>query len=282
MESKFKMYFRQFKDGTKTMFKEFFNKKTNKKQRANMWTFSRLVSPFISLILSVISLFTANPALLLGISGVIIGFGGITDFFDGRSARKHNSESEYGKLLDQFTDKVFAMLTSINLIFINPFFISILLGESVISGINLYYNNKYPEAKLKSDFVGKIKQWPLFASLGFGFLSLAFEPAIIITNILLAVTSVLQVITSVKYVNKYKNIEKINSLNPNNNNLTNDQNKIIDEKQKVEILTYQNNKSQQNKTKLELYKDLRDLLNEIKDSKKQEEIIEKVNKKTIN
>ena len=41
---------KNFKLGTKTMFKEFFNKETNKKQRANMWSFTRIIIPFITII----------------------------------------------------------------------------------------------------------------------------------------------------------------------------------------------------------------------------------------
>ena len=40
-------FLKNFKSGTKLMFKEFFNKETNKKQRANMWTFSRLIISFL-------------------------------------------------------------------------------------------------------------------------------------------------------------------------------------------------------------------------------------------
>ena len=37
-------------DGTKQLFEEFFTKEANKKQRANMWTFTRLVLPFLIVI----------------------------------------------------------------------------------------------------------------------------------------------------------------------------------------------------------------------------------------
>ena len=51
---------KEFKNGTKTMFKEFFKKETNKKQRANMWTFARFVIPVITLITSIIAISTAS------------------------------------------------------------------------------------------------------------------------------------------------------------------------------------------------------------------------------
>ena len=51
MKGKLKKHFKELESGTKIMFKEFFNKETNKKQRANMWTFSRLRLPFFIILL---------------------------------------------------------------------------------------------------------------------------------------------------------------------------------------------------------------------------------------
>ena len=52
---------KELNDGIKVMFKEFFNKETNKKQRANMWTFSRLVLAFFIPIMALIGKLLANP-----------------------------------------------------------------------------------------------------------------------------------------------------------------------------------------------------------------------------
>ena len=127
-----KKYLKEFKNGTKTMFKEFFKKETNKKQRANMWTFTRLIIPFITTIICIISLFVTNTIPLLISAAALTGFGAITDYFDGRSARKYNSTSEYGKRLDQISDKVFSGMLGINLSILNPMFLITLLGEAII------------------------------------------------------------------------------------------------------------------------------------------------------
>ena len=124
-----KKYLKEFKIGTKKMFKEFFNKETNKKQRANMWTFSRLIIPVITTILCVISLFVTNAVPLLIAAATLTGFGALTDYFDGKSARKHNSTSEYGKRLDQISDKVFSGMLGISLSILNPLFLITLLEE---------------------------------------------------------------------------------------------------------------------------------------------------------
>ena len=152
-----KKFIKEFKIGTKAMFKEFFNKKTNKKQRANMWTFSRLIISFIIPIISVIASITGSIPILIA-ALISTAFGGITDFFDGRSARKHNSTSEYGKILDQVTDKIFALMIGISLTLFNPLFIINLLGESVISATNVIYKLKYKDLNIKSTKLGKIKE----------------------------------------------------------------------------------------------------------------------------
>lgn len=204
-----KKYFKVLKDGTKNMFKEFFNKKTNKKQRANMWTFQRLIIPIITLITSIIGMINGIIPLLV-LSSVLIGYGGITDYFDGKAARKYGSVSEYGKVLDQVVDKYFAGMISINIAIINPIYIPVVLMELAISGVNMFYKHKYPTINDKSSMIGRIKQWPLFISLFLGFLSPINELLSIITTNTVILTLVLQSITLTEYtVSKYKEAKKI-------------------------------------------------------------------------
>ena len=90
MKETIKKYLEELKIGTKTMFKEFFNKETNKKQRANMWTFSRLIISIPILILSIMAMINISVPLLVS-NSVLVALGALTDYFDGKSARKHNS-----------------------------------------------------------------------------------------------------------------------------------------------------------------------------------------------
>lgn len=207
MPEEIKYYIKEFNLGTKKMFKEFFKKETNKKQRANMWTFSRLISSFLSVICSSISIIF-NIKILFSIAAIITILGAITDFFDGRSARKYNAVSEYGKLLDQVTDKIFSIMISINLALFYPNFWILLIGESVIAIINIYYKTKYPKIKINSTFIGKIKQFPLFISLGFGFLTSINETLKSITNISINITFIIQVLTAIDYIIENKRMIK--------------------------------------------------------------------------
>lgn len=215
-----KKYFKEFKTGTKKMFKEFLKKETNKKQRANMWTFSRIVTSFITFFICIISLFLSNTVPILISAAALTTFGAVTDYFDGRSARKHKSTSEYGKLLDQVADKVFSFLLGISLSILNPFFLITLLGEGIISAINLTYKGFNPNLNISSTQIGRIKEWPLFATLGFGFLS-SLNPILnIISKIMISITFIIQIITAGTYIiqnnkilketNKNDEIEKNN------------------------------------------------------------------------
>ena len=112
----------EFVNGTITMFKEFFNKQTNKKQRANMWSFTRLVLVIPILFTFVLYIKSNNDNFLI-VAGILALFGGITDYFDGKSARKYNSSSDYGKKLDQISDKTFCGVLSICLTLIYHLFI---------------------------------------------------------------------------------------------------------------------------------------------------------------
>lgn len=198
MKGKLKKHFKELESETKIMFKEFFNKETNKKQRANMWTFSRLILPFFIILLTILSLILKMPV-LFSLGGIVAGFGGLTDFFDGRSARKYNSTSEYGKKLDQFTDKVFSGLIAINISIINPMYISLLVGEALIAFINLAFKSKFNYINDNSSKIGKIKQWPLFASLFLGFFIPSGNIILNISKILCAITVALQTLTIIDY-----------------------------------------------------------------------------------
>ena len=199
MKEMLKKFWVDFTTGTKTMFKEFFNKDTNKKQRANMWTFARLITPLVTLLLSIIAIITASPILFIS-TAVIAGFGALTDKFDGASARKHQSYSEYGKVLDQIKDKSFAGIIGFNLLFLNLNYIFILLGELAIALTNISYKLKYKDLNINSTLTGKIKQTPLFLSLALGYLS-ALNPSLLsVSNISILIAILFQTSTVLSYI----------------------------------------------------------------------------------
>lgn len=254
-------YLHGFKAGTIKMFKEFFNKETNKKQRANMWTFSRLIISLLIPIFSLISIITASFPLFLASIGVT-GFAAMTDFFDGRSAKKHNSFSEYGKTLDQIADKVFAIMVGINLTLFNPLFSISLLGEGIIAFINATYKLKYNNLDIKSTQIGRIKQWPLSITLISGFLSVLNPVFLNFTNILIYITFILQIITANSYlIQNNANVNKIkkNEMDRLINQLEIEEN----ENELTKSIIYRNNLKKYNIERKTKYDDLINFKNEI-------------------
>ena len=199
MKEMLEKYWKEFKVGTKLMFKEFFNKETNKKQRANMWTFTRLVLPVITAITSTIAIITASTPLFIT-TACIAGFGALTDKFDGLSAKNNNSYSQYGKVLDQVTDKSFAGIIGINLLFLNFNYIFVLLGELAIAATNITYKLKHKNLNINSTLTGRIKQIPLFSSLVLGFLSTINPSLLLISNISIILTILFQLATVSSYI----------------------------------------------------------------------------------
>lgn len=263
----FKNYLKEFKQGTKKMFKEFFNKETNKKQRANMWTFMRLIIPVITLVCSVWAFILSSPVLLIT-SGLITGFGAVTDYFDGKSSRKHNSSSPYGKLLDQISDKIFAGVIGINLLFLNINYIYILLGELLISAVNIGYKLNYNNLNISSTKTGKIKEWPLFITLALGFFSPINPTLFSISNISIAITTLFQALTVTSYIdNNNKEIKKIKKQEIFNmlETITNEEKS--DSK-------YQTKSIKQTNSKLDEYKNLKEVLQQIINLKEKEYNIE--------
>ena len=242
----------EFTTGIKTMFKEFFNKETNKKQRANMWTFSRIVLAFGIPITIII-----DKLLMLSIGYIVASFltigATITDFIDGRSARKHHSISDFGKKLDILADKVFAFMMGISLSLVNPLFLFNILGEAMISFTNIHYQKKYSHLVPKSSYIGKVKQWPLSISFILGYLAVFFPQLTLITDIFIFISFIMEIVVLKNYINinnyhvlEYNKSCHCNKLNTKNEDLNKE------------------------KTLKEEYVNLRNVLMEIKNIKEQE------------
>lgn len=274
VKNKIKKGFIEFKNGTKTMFKEFFNEETNKKQRANMWSFARLIIPIVTIITSTIAIITSLYP-LFAITGVIAGLGAVTDALDGASARKHGSVSEYGKVLDQITDKFFAGIVGINLLFVNPIYIYSLIGELIIAAINVGYKLKYNDLDIKSTMIGKIKTWPLYFSLALGFLSPINSTMLTVANVSVAITTLFQLLTAQSYVlNNKKEVQK----------LINVKNIEFEIEVKEDIKEKELSPEKQKKTTSEKIEDLKDFRNTlIENNNVEEEITNNFQKtKTLN
>lgn len=177
-------------------FKTDLKNKNYKKQIANILTSIRLLSPFI-----LIPLFYFNK---LKIAFIMIIIFALTDTFDGYFARKYNAISTFGKYLDAFVDKVFALTILISLIiktviYNNNFYLIIItiILELIISCINLY--SFFKELKPSSTKWGKTKTIFLFSLLTLLFLNKVFNLPSNLLLIFNIITIILQLITVISY-----------------------------------------------------------------------------------
>ena len=157
-----------------------------KNQIPNMLTFSRAIAPIIVI-----------PTVLFGkikIAIIELILFELTDFFDGRIARKLNCVTDFGVKLDAICDKFFVLGIMIPAIIKYPVLIINLILEACISYINFVALIKNNDPK--SNMIGKIKT---------GFLSvtmvLSYIPNIEAIYILMIsiFTFMLQIIAFIKY-----------------------------------------------------------------------------------
>lgn len=137
--------------------------------------------------------------MLLGEIKIAIGaliFFAITDFLDGKIARKYNYVSDFGVKLDAVCDKIFAMSLVIPAVFECYILLFNLILEIAIS-----YTNLLSEAKgnhPRSTIIGKIKTTLLSITLILIYIPKTDIKIIFVASI---VTIICQVITLIKYIN---------------------------------------------------------------------------------
>lgn len=162
----------------------------NKKSLIPNWlSFSRMIGA-----LTIPILININASLKTIIN--ITVFVTLSDFFDGKLARILNAQSDEGALIDAISDKLLSASLIIGIIPNNKIFIINGILESIIAGINAkkLKNGENPVSNL----FGKIKMWPLYTSLGLGYIGISLKNNQI-TNIdinkLMNISTALSIIT---------------------------------------------------------------------------------------
>ena len=183
-------FFKEFADEVRSI------KRGNiKKHIPNMLTFSRALAPLIII-----------PTILLerlDLAIVELVLFAITDFLDGKLARKFNCVSKFGVKLDVVCDKFFALGLMIPAIIKYPALLINLLLELCISYVNVVSESK--DNNPKSSIIGKIKT--AFLSIT---LVLAYLPNVDGIYVLLfsIITFTLQIWAFVKYRETDINMDK--------------------------------------------------------------------------
>ena len=136
----------------------------------------------------------------------------ITDFFDGKIARKYNLTSDFGSKLDALCDKIMFFGLSLPLLVNLPIIIPSLILEFLIGMTNIIkYHQGY---EVKTNFAGKVKTWLLSISLILGYASLYINYPSIILNLSIASTILSESITLGKYLTNNQKVSEIsNNLN---------------------------------------------------------------------
>lgn len=153
-----------------------------------------------------LSLLAILPIAFLGQFGIALGLTGLaalTDFFDGKFARKYNAYSEYGQKLDPICDKIFAIGLSLPILITQPFLVlPTILLECLIASIAIASELK--QNRPQSTKLGKAKTWVL----GIELVSFYLVPTLATFNItiplpalysLMAITNSMQIATSIEY-----------------------------------------------------------------------------------
>lgn len=164
-----------------------------KKQIPNLLTASRLLSPVIIIPAALVG----NVAFAAGAAALF----GLTDFFDGKLARKWDAKSQFGADLDAVTDKLFAGTLLLAGAIFNPLLLANVALEGLIAGINV--KEKLDGKKPASTKTGKVKTGFLFGLGALGLIAPALSlPTALLPGLALT-TAALQGVTALSYLKKY-------------------------------------------------------------------------------
>lgn len=203
-------YIEGYKKEIKKSIEDMKHKSTFHKQIPNILTFTRLIGAIPAGIMYYVN---------LNIFIVTISFLWFTDAIDGKIAKKFNAQSKLGADMDAFADKIMFLGSSIPLLANIPILISNFIMEGVISGINVYGRMK--GLNTKTVLSGKIKTVSLALTLISGYLVKFFGMSISILNLLIGLTSILQVISIKDYIFEFNRMNKTLKLN-NDTKISND------------------------------------------------------------
>lgn len=170
-----------------------------------------LLFPFDSMGLELPKLLI-NEKIVVDIKYMIVGFffiiASLTDFVDGRLARKYNMVTDFGKMLDSIADKVLVNALLIILAtsgFISPIIpVVIVVRDCVVDSIKMVAGNKgHVVAAIKT---GKLKTACLMIGITLAlFYNLPFELLNLkVADALLVIAAVLSIVSAVQYYNMNK------------------------------------------------------------------------------
>ena len=159
----------------------------------NILTVIRLIAAPLVIILAALKLYLA--------AFIILIIACITDFFDGKLARKWNVVSSTGAKLDCISDKVLSISMIIFLTLKFKMYAIILIFECIIGIYNIIVYLKTDH--VESLFIGKIKTTVIFFTMIFGFLYFVNNNLKDVLIGLIYMSANLQLLTLISYIFHY-------------------------------------------------------------------------------
>ena len=129
----------------------------------NILTISRIVCTPIMILMFLLPI---EKGIGVFVALGIYVLGCLTDFFDGKIARKYNLITDFGKFMDQIADKFITTSAMVLVLFagtITPFWLAVVillvvvLRDILISGIRMYAANQ--NIVIAADIFGKVKSF---------------------------------------------------------------------------------------------------------------------------
>tara|TARA_B100000886_G_scaffold330625_1_gene281239 strand:- start:2439 stop:2975 length:537 start_codon:yes stop_codon:yes gene_type:complete len=145
----------------------------------NILTFSRIIFALIIFLFLMLDKF-------LFLAFIFFVLGGLSDYFDGYLARKHNATSQIGEILDPIADKIFIIFlffgVSLNLSsFLLGFAGAIIISREIwVSALRDYNSRNNNTNATKVTFIAKIKTFVQMFTLSIYLFALAFNFMILI------------------------------------------------------------------------------------------------------
>ena len=140
-------------------------------------------------------------------STLLFFFAGLTDYFDGYLARKHDLESVLGEILDPIADKIIIVFVLIGLsINLNSYLIAVLScliisREISIAALRDFSSRNNLSNRTKVTFLAKTKTASQLSTIGLYLLALSLNLnlLLVICDILLVISTLITLYTGYKY-----------------------------------------------------------------------------------
>ncbi len=166
---------------------------------SNMISFSRILVAFPVVYIHYLNDFQVNTTIML-----LIAYGVISDYLDGYIARKTNTISELGKMIDPVADKLCALVLFVYTVWIGwipLWFLLLAITRDVLIMLGSYYIKRKYDKVAMAIMSGKIS----VNVLALYWISVFFFPEATSAHLFLMACSVtLMVISWIDYFNRYR------------------------------------------------------------------------------